>query len=357
MEAIATTPNIDMLIASGSPVAIGVSGGKDSQASALATFSHLDRIGHTGPRLLIHADLGSVEWDASSSICEELASFLGVELVTVRRRSGGLMERWEARWLSSVDRYQSLSTVTLVPCWSTPAMRFCTSELKTHVITAELKRRFPAQTIINVTGVRRAESAAGANATVASADAGGRIMTWRPIVEWSEADVFAAIDRSGLLPHPAYRQFGMSRVSCRFCIMSSLPDLVAAAARPEAHDLYRRMVALEARSTFAFQGSRWLGDVAPHLLDAQSRAALVRGKAAAVARVNAEGRITRPMLYVKGWPVRMLTDGEADLLAEVRQEVSHSLGFASRFVDRESIHARYAELLAAKNPTRLAEAA
>ncbi|MFA1677210.1 phosphoadenosine phosphosulfate reductase family protein [Rhizobium mongolense] len=357
MQTIATTPNIDMLIASGSPVAIGVSGGKDSQASALATFSHLDRIGHTGPRLLIHADLGSVEWDDSHRICHELACHLGVELQTVRRKSGGLMERWEARWLSSVERYQSLSTVTLVPCWSTPAMRFCTSELKTHVIIAALKRRFPAQRIINVTGVRRAESAARAKATIASADAGGRIWTWRPIVDWSEAEVFATIDRSGLLPHPAYRQFCMSRVSCRFCIMSSLADLAAAAAQPEAHHLYRRMVALEARSTFAFQGSRWLGDVAPHLLDEEGRAALARGKAAAVARVAAETRITKPMLYVKGWPQRMLSNEEADLLAHVRQEVSHSLGFACRFLDRESIHARYAELIAANNSIKLAEVA
>ncbi|WFS69539.1 phosphoadenosine phosphosulfate reductase family protein (plasmid) [Agrobacterium leguminum] len=357
MDAIATTSHIDMLIADGSPVAIGVSGGKDSQASALATFSHLDRIGHTGPRLLVHADLGSVEWDASPRICRELASYLGVELAVVRRKSGGLMERWEARWQSSLERYQSLSTVTLVPCWSTPAMRFCTSEQKTHVIIAELKRRFPGQRIINVTGVRRDESAARAKATIANADLNGRIWTWRPIVEWSEAEVFAAIDRSGLLPHPAYRHFGMSRVSCRFCIMSSLKDLIAASAQPEAHDLYRRMVALEARSTFAFQGSRWLGDIAPHLLNDAARAAFAHGKAAAFARVQAEARITKPMLYVKGWPQRMLTDQEADLLAEVRQEVSYSLGFASRFLDRESIHARYAELLAANNSTKLAEVA
>jgi hypothetical protein len=51
------------------------------------------------------------------------------------------------------------------------------------------------------------------------------------------------------------------------------------------------------------------------------------------------------MLYVKGWPVRMLSDGEADLLAEVRSEVSAMLGFRTRYHDRASIHARYAELL------------
>ncbi|RWH31616.1 phosphoadenosine phosphosulfate reductase family protein [Mesorhizobium sp.] len=348
MRAIASTPKIDEMLAAGAPVAIGVSGGKDSQAAALATFRHLDQVGHTGPRLLIHADLGTVEWKNSHPVCEELAGHLGADLVVVRRKAGGLMERWESRWESSRVRYETLSTVTLVPCWSTPAMRFCTSELKTHVITAELKRRFPGQTVINVTGVRREESAARAKATIADTSADGRFWNWRPLADWSVADVFAEIDSSGLDPHPAYRVFGMSRVSCRFCIMSNVADLTAAAAQPEAHDLYRRMVRLEARSTFAFQGSRWLGEVAPNLLDDAERNALAAAKASAQLRVAAEKRITKPMLYVKGWPLRMLTDGEADILASVRREVCDLLGLRSEFLDRDSIHGRYAELLAAK---------
>lgn len=352
---IASCLDIDALIVANAPVAIGVSGGKDSQAAALATFAHLDRIGHVGPRILIHADLGTVEWKDSLPVCELLAAHLGADLIIVRRKAGGLMERWESRWASSVERYQSLSTVTLVPCWSTPAMRFCTSEMKTHVITAELKRRFRGQTIINVTGVRRAESAARSKATIASPDATSRIWSWRPIIEWSEAEVFAAIDGSGLAAHPAYRDFGMSRVSCRYCIMSNLTDMTAASAQPESHDIYRRMVRLECESTFAFQGSRWLGDVASHILDDTAKISLAAAKAAAMRRMKAEARITKPMLYVKGWPTRMLTDQEADLLAEVRKDVADAIGLKPTFQDRESIHARYAELLAAKPP--VAEAA
>ncbi|MER9003313.1 phosphoadenosine phosphosulfate reductase family protein [Mesorhizobium sp. M0862] len=344
----ASTGEIDALILAGSPVAIGVSGGKDSQAAALATIAYLDTMGHTGPRVLIHADLGEVEWNDSFPVCEALAAHLKIELIAVRRKAGGLMERWESRWQSSATRYAELSTVTLVPCWSTPGMRFCTSELKTHPITAELKRRFKRQTVINVTGVRRAESSARAKSTIASEDKGGQLWHWRPIADWSVAEVFDAIDASGLAAHPAYRDFGMSRVSCRFCIMSNLADMTAAAAQPESHDLYRRMVALEACSSFAFQGTRWLGDLAPHLLDASGRAALAHGKSVAAARVQAEKRITMPMLYVKGWPVRMLTDDEADTLAGVRREVSGLLGLASGCLDRESIHARYADLLASK---------
>lgn len=351
MMRLSITPAIESLIATGSPVAIGVSGGKDSQASALAVCDYLDRVGYAGPRLLVHSDLGSVEWMDSHAVCQDLADHLGLELVVLRRDKGGLMERWEARWRSSIARYRDLSTVTLVPCWSTPSLRFCTSEMKTHPITAMLRRRFPGEVVINVTGIRRDESRRRAKSAIAEMDRGGRLWNWRPILDWSADDVFASIARHGLQPHPAYFEFGMSRVSCRFCIMSSLADLVAAAARPEAHDLYRRMVLLEIASSFAFQGGRWLGDIAPHLLNNIQRRALVHAKDMAARRMTAESRITPAMLYVRGWPTRMLTNVEADTLASVRREVTALFGFKSRCLDRDSVHERYARLLAAK-PSR-----
>jgi 3'-phosphoadenosine 5'-phosphosulfate sulfotransferase (PAPS reductase)/FAD synthetase len=346
MMSVQSLPLVDDALINDAPVAIGVSGGKDSQAAALATSRHLDAIGHGGPRLLVHSDLGSVEWNDSLPICEALAAHLGVDLLVVRRNAGDLMERWEARWRSSIRRYEDLSTVTLVPCWSTPSMRFCTSEMKTHVIRSALKRRFKGRTIVNVTGVRRAESAARARSTIAEKEKDHPIINWRPIVDWSEADVFAAIDASGLAPHPAYRNFGMSRVSCRFCIMSNVSDLMAATAQPESHDLYRRMVQLECDSSFAFQGARWLGDVAPQLLTAKQRQDLECAKHNARWRVHCENSIAPGMLYVKGWPARMLTDDEADLLAATRRNVSEVFQFNSACLDRESIHARYAELIA-----------
>ena len=342
---IALTPEIAALIASDAPVAIGVSGGKDSQAAALKTFAHLDSVGHKGPRILVHADLGSVEWDDSFRICNELAQHLGCDLIVVSRKGGGLMERWESRWVSSQTRYEMLSTVTLVPCWSTPGMRFCTSEQKTKVIFAELNRRFKGQTIINVTGVRRDESAGRARQSVADLDKTGRIWTWRPIIDFSVDDVFSLIDGSGLEPHPAYRVFGMSRVSCRWCIMSSLADMTAATRQTEGHDLYRRMVRLEINSGFAFQGSRWLGDVAPGLLTAEMQRELVEPKEKAARRVSLEKQITKDMLYVSGWPLRMLTDDEAAILASVRTEVSRLYGFNATCLDVESIHSRYSSLL------------
>ncbi|MFK0333878.1 phosphoadenosine phosphosulfate reductase family protein [Rhizobium sp. NPDC090275] len=345
---IAVTPAIADLLGQEAAVAVGVSGGKDSQAAAIAIFEYLDRIGHAGPRILIHADLGMVEWHDSLPVCERLASALGTQLVVVRRKQGGLMERWESRWHSNVWRYEDLRTVTLVPCWSTPAMRFCTSELKTSKIQGELARSFKGRQIISVVGVRREESRQRARAAVADRNPRNGIWTWRPILDWHEEEVFRSINTRDIEPHPAYRQFGMTRVSCRFCIMSSLADLQAATCQSEAHDLYRRMVDLECRSTFAFQGARWLGDIAPHLLCRDARERLAAAKDKARRRAEVERRILQPMLYVKGWPTRMLSDAEADLLAEVRCQVSELLCLNARYLDRTAIHRRYAALLATR---------
>jgi 3'-phosphoadenosine 5'-phosphosulfate sulfotransferase (PAPS reductase)/FAD synthetase len=352
---IVTTSEIDALIAANAPVAVGVSGGKDSQAAAIATYAHLDAVGHSGRRLLIHSDLGDIEWEESLPVCERLAEHLKTELVIVRRIAGGMVERWETRWESSKRRFSDLETVNLVLPWSTPAMRFCTSELKTHIIARELKQRFAGETYINVTGVRRQESAARAKGTIAGPDADGNY-NWRPISDWRIEEVFASIKGAGLAAHRAY-DF-LSRVSCKFCIMSSAADLAAAAKVAEAQGIYRRLVALEAASTFGFQGDkRWLGDVLPDLLSDDMRAALAQAKEKAARRHALEASLDKTMLFEKGWPVRMLTDGEADRLAVVRTEIASMIGIDAHYLDRASIHGRYAALIAQREEKDAAKTA
>src|SRR5438045_1668991 len=132
------TPEIKKLIAANAPIALGVSGGKDSCALAIATCEELDKLGHVGPRVLIHSDLGRVEWRDSLPTCERLAKFLGLELVVVRRGAGDMMDRWLKRWENNLARYTDLSCVKVILPWSTSSMRFCTSELKTAVICRDL---------------------------------------------------------------------------------------------------------------------------------------------------------------------------------------------------------------------------
>lgn len=347
---VSVTPQVALMLSTGAVVAVGVSGGKDSVACALRLDAYLNTIGHTGPRVLIHADLGSVEWTDSLPVCERLAKQIGWELVVVQRKAGGMMDRWEKRWANNLARYSALECVKVILPWSTPSMRFCTSELKTAVICSELSKRFKGRDILSVTGVRHQESASRAKMPIASKQEkltkkNSVGINWNPIIGWSTTEVFDYIgERRGPL-HEAYSKYNSSRVSCAFCIMGSIGDMNASASCPDNQDIYRRMVNLEIKSAFGFQGSRWLGDLAPHLLDDAARSGLVKSKLMRDIRETAEARIPKHLLYTNGWPTVMPTHDECVLLAEVRQAVCKSLGIAPTFTHPEEIMNRYAELI------------
>lgn len=353
---VATAPEIDALLNANAVVAIGVSGGKDSDACALAVDQYLNTIGHAGPRVLVHSDLGVVEWKDSQPSCERLARRIGMELITVRRNAGDMMDRWEGRWANNVARYNDLSCVKLILPWSTPSMRFCTSELKAAVIASALRKRFPTQSIVNVTGIRRQESSARAKMPVWQVDS--RLtrkhaigVDWNPIIEWPIEVVFQRIAQAGLKLHEAYTVYGASRVSCVYCIMSAAADLQAAASCADNHDAYRRMVTLEAQSTFAFQSGKWLADVAPHLLSADLAAKIVIAKAKAQIREQAEAQIPKHLLYTKGWPTVMPRTAEAELIASIRRQVSDALSLNANYLSGPDVLSRYEQLMQSKAAT------
>ncbi|WP_258570026.1 phosphoadenosine phosphosulfate reductase domain-containing protein [Burkholderia sp. MBR-1] len=353
-----STPEIDQLLANGAVCAVGVSGGRDSQACALAVAEHLDRIGHTGPRVLVHADLGRVEWTDSLRVCERLAAHLGWELIVVRREAGDMLARWQGRWRANVARYVTLSCVKLILPWSTPAMRFCTSELKTAPITSKLRKRFPTEPIVNVTGVRWLESAARSKQPVAAVNSrltrrNAPGSTWNAIIHFDLDQVHALIRRHNLTLHEAYTRYGTSRVSCVFCIMGSFPDLTAAATCDENVPVYREMVELELTSTFAFQGNRWLADIAPHLLTDVQRSRVPQAKGLAEARRALEATIPRHLEYSAGWPTSMPSPAEAQALADVRRQVGALIGLDVHCTTANAVLHRYAELMAAKPQSRI----
>lgn len=349
---IALTPDVERLLAANAVVAIGVSGGKDSCAVAVAVDRHLRAIGHAGPRVLIHADLGRIEWRDSLPACERLARHLGWELMIVRRQAGDLIQRWETRWSRNVARYAALECVQVILPWSTPSMRFCTSEAKVRIIASALARHFPDRPILNVTGIRRQESANRSTRPVASADP---ILTtrrreafaWNAIIEWPIGQVWRTMTEAGL-SHEAYAVYGSSRVSCVFCIMSAIDDLRAAAGCADNHDVYRGLVTLEARSTFGFQGNRWLADIAPHLLDADLRRAVTQARLAGRERVRLEARLPRHLLYVKGWPTTVPSTDEAGMLADIRRRICDLLTIDGDYLTGSAVRDRYAELIAAR---------
>jgi 3'-phosphoadenosine 5'-phosphosulfate sulfotransferase (PAPS reductase)/FAD synthetase len=356
---IAAIDALDTALTNGSPVAIGVSGGKDSCAAALATIEHLNAIGHAGPRILVHADLGddedpafNVEWTDSLPTCRRLADRLGIELLVVRRAAGGMMQRWLGRWDNNVRRYVNLECVKIILPWSTPSMRFCTSELKSAPIAAALVKRFPGTVIISAAGIRRSESRQRSSAKTAQINkrlerkgAGTTGLDWNPIAEWSDRDVFAFCAARGFAMHEGYARYGMSRISCRYCIMAQRSDLIASATCEDNQPVFHTMVALEIASTFAFQGSHWLADIAPHLLDQQALQGVAIAKSKAVERSIIEARIPEHLLYSKGWPTVMPTRAEADLLAGVRRSVGTLLALDVKYTEADQILARYGDLM------------
>jgi len=349
---VAAAMEVDAALAVQAPVYIGVSGGKDSQALAYRVCAHLDAIGHRGQRALIHSDLGRVEWRDSSSVCERIADRLGLELLVVRRQAGDMMDRWLSRWDGNVARYRDLACVKLILPWSTASQRFCTSELKSQVIASAIRKRHPTGPVISAVGIRWQESTARARMPVWKRDQRltrrtGPGLTWHPIIHWQRDDVIDYIHRRGDMLHEAYRLYDSSRVSCAFCILASRGDLAAAARCLDNAAIYREMVALEIRSTFSFQGGAWLGDVAPSLLDASTRAELAEARERAAERQAAERMIPQHLLYEGGRPTCLPSMGEAALLANVRRRVAQAVRIEADFIDPCAIIERYRFLLAA----------
>ncbi|MCI0393252.1 MAG: phosphoadenosine phosphosulfate reductase family protein [Acidobacteria bacterium] len=342
------------MIAAGAVVAFGVSGGKDSDAMAFATTRLLDTVKHAGPRVLIHADLGQIEHADSLPQCRRLAERLGLELIVVRRKQGGMIERWEQRWRDNVARYVSLSCVTLITPWSSAGMRFCTSELKVAPITRELAIRFHGRQIINCVGIRREESTKRATKPISQVNKklmragglGGR--DYHPIIDWPVEEVWLEHRRSSFAEHPGYYVNGNTRISCSVCVLSGLHDLQASLKDERNHDSYRRVVDLEITSAFSFQPSRWLGDVRPDLLSQQQVEDVEAAKEIAQRRREVEARIPKEMRFVDGWPTFVPSIKQCSLLAEVRVEIGFLTGLPAKFADAQAVRARYEELYAKK---------
>lgn len=356
MVKLATTPEIEALLAINSPVAIGISGGKDSSAVAAATIEYLNERQHGGPRVLIHSDLGVTEWAQSLEICQDLAERLQTPFIVVRRAKGDMMDRWEQRWADNLDRYRQLECVKLILPWSTASMRFCTSEMKVAPICQELTRLFPGQTILNVTGIRRQESNDRKNAPIAKPQpklTRVRLKTtgwdWHPIADWSLQDVLIYLALRQIPLHEAYTKYHLSRVSCAFCILQNAADQLAATTCEANHPLYRRMVDLEIASTFAFQDNNWLGDVAPHLLSPMRTSAVGRAKFRSQWREKVEAKIPQHLLYTKGWPTVIPTLREARLLCDVRGEVATIVDSGVEYATPKALLGRYRELYEANH--------
>jgi DNA sulfur modification protein DndC len=243
------------LIAHGALFVVNHSGGKDSQAMYLWLRQYVP----AAQLVIVHADLGPVEWAGS---VEHIKATTAGEPLYVCRARRTLLQMIEERGM-----------------FPSPQQRQCTSDLKRgpieRTIRAILKDNLQfGGYVVNCMGMRAEESTTRAklepfkhwpykNAkgkpTGKSIQARGKRpgrewYDWLPVHSWSESQVFDKIAAEGQKPHIVY-QLGMRRFSCVFCIYATDEDLTTAATlvttRPElANDpnVYRNYTGLE-RST------------------------------------------------------------------------------------------------------------
>ena len=226
---------IQALVERGALFVINHSGGKDSQAMYLHLRDQVPR----DQLVLVHADLGEVEWPGAQ---EHIRATTRGEPLHVCRSRRGLLQMIEERGM-----------------FPSPTLRQCTSDLKRGPIERTvrgivrdraLREVYAAKLIVNCMGMRAQESSSRAKLTplklsVKNSIAGREWYDWLPVHDWLIGQVFATIAAAGQTPHPVYAA-GMSRFSCCFCIMASRADLTTAARLNPV--LYRRYVELE-RST------------------------------------------------------------------------------------------------------------
>lgn len=203
------------------------SGGKDSQAMLI-------KIRNMVPAeqiLVIHANLPGVEWEGTEEHARRYVGNLKYMVVTAK-----------VTFLGEVERRQN---------WPSPKFRSCTSQLKQGPIEKAIRHHLKENNlnglVVNCMGLRAEESCQRAKRNPLAINeknskAGREWWDYLPIFEMTTEQVFATIKLAGEEPHWAYSK-GMSRLSCRFCIMASKADLrIAAKLNPEA---FEEIAALE----------------------------------------------------------------------------------------------------------------
>ncbi|MFI2620446.1 phosphoadenosine phosphosulfate reductase family protein [Streptomyces sp. NPDC018584] len=243
---------------------VASSAGKDSQAM-LDYVAELARDANVMDRMVVlHNDLGEVEWPGTSELAQEQAEHYGVRFEMRHREQGLLLDQIR-------DRHYKLRAKgdTSTPAWPSSAARYCTSDQKRgparKLITelvSELGLDRQAR-VLYCLGIRAQESSGRAKKPHLELDKAAtsgvrEVTTWHPILDWTEDQVWDRIRASGVRYHWAYDK-GMKRLSCSFCILASREDLTCAARlRP---DMARKYLELEQEIGHTFKANLSMAEI------------------------------------------------------------------------------------------------
>jgi 3'-phosphoadenosine 5'-phosphosulfate sulfotransferase (PAPS reductase)/FAD synthetase len=156
--------------------------------------------------------------------------------------------------------------------------RMCTQELKVFPIRDFVRQQADSTgcEVINVVGIRAAESKARSKMTEWEWQDGFDCYVWRPLIAWSEQAVIDIHKRHDVLPNPLYLK-GASRVGCWPCIFSRKEEIaLVARISPERIDQIRQLehdVAEKAAARYALKGETFesLGYMRPTLFHDKGR--------------------------------------------------------------------------------------
>lgn len=232
------------LVTRGALFVVNHSGGKGSQAMYL----RMRAIVQADQLVLVHADLGRVEW--AGAVAHIKATTNGEPLHICRARR---------------DLLEMVAERGMFP---SPEQRQCTSDLKRGPITKVIRHLTYARKaaghpawhlVVNCVGLRAEESSKRRKMVPFKFDkenskAGREWYEWLAVHAMDEATVYATIAAAGQRPHIIY-SLGMKRFSCVFCIYADDASLKRAAELVRDHpdlvndsNVYRNYVGLE-RST------------------------------------------------------------------------------------------------------------
>lgn len=230
-------------------ILVAFSGGKDS----IACLLHLIELGV--PRHLIelhHHEVDGVipimDWPVTPAYCREVAKAFDLPIYFSGKLGGFLREMQRKDFPTAAIRFQDPDTgqEKMVGGYGPNGtrgkfpqvsadlrVRWCSAYLKIDVFAAMIRNspRFTGKRTLVITGERAEESKARSNyprfephrtdLRESKQSQRWRLLDhWRPIHGWAESEVWAIIQRHGVVPHPAY-QLGWGRLSCRACIFGS----------------------------------------------------------------------------------------------------------------------------------------
>lgn len=237
---------------------VSVSGGKDSTALLLLAIER-----STQNMQAVFSDTGNEHqqtYDYVQYLHENVFPIRRVVADFSRQIAGKreyVLTKWAEKGVSqdNIDRAASALIPTGNPfldlcIWKgrfpSSQAAFCSEELKRNPIIRQVQNPLldAGDDVVSWQGVRRDESLRRSTLTerelkTRREDTGAELWNYRPILDWTVADVFAMHDKHGVKKNPLYSQ-GMGRVGCMPCINCRKDELLEISRRfPEAIERIR----------------------------------------------------------------------------------------------------------------------